>query len=123
MAAALVSGCVGPAAVSIGDYAESIPISSPSGYADGVHRGSYELALPPGALAMTRSWTVEVTVAGGMITGIEAIEPRKFGEDGDFVPRLAARIVAAGSPAVDAISGATFSSVAFMKAVEDALLN
>jgi len=122
-AVAALSGCLGPAAISLGEYVELIPITTPTGYADGTHRGSYSFALPPGAIAMSRDWTVEVTVSGGKIADIEPIEPAEFAVDDGLIPTLEARILESGSPRVDAVSGATVTSICYMKAVEDALLH
>jgi uncharacterized protein with FMN-binding domain len=64
---------------------------------------------------------VMVSVENHVITGIETVK----GPDGRERIRqdLTARIMIAQSPAVDAVSGATADSKAFLKAVENALQN
>ncbi len=65
--------------------------------------------------------TVKVIVADHRITGIETVKGPNGRED---VRRdLENRIIEAQSPAVDAVSGATADSKAFLKAVENALQN
>lgn len=69
-----------------------------------------------------RELSVSVTFAGGKITGLElgenhetsAIISRCF-------PLMAQRIVEAGTPVVDSVSGASFSSYAIKAAVADAM--
>jgi Uncharacterized protein conserved in bacteria len=65
--------------------------------------------------------TVVVTVEGHEITNIEIVK----GPNGrkDTASDLTERIMKAQSPAVDAVSGATADSKAFLKAVENALLS
>lgn len=62
---------------------------------------------------------VRVTIQGGRITAIEVLEHRNG--RGTAAEILPARIVAAQSPDVDAVAGATNSSRVICKAVENAL--
>ncbi len=68
-------------------------------------------------------WTseVKVTVKGHAITGIEVVKGQS-GRD-DIRQELTDRILQEQTPAVDAVSGATADSKAFLKAVENALLS
>ncbi len=80
---------------------------------DGIYEGTYH---------GTR-WenTVRVTIAEGKIIAIEVLDDMMIVDD--FVQaQLFIRVKEAESLDVDAISGATISSTAYLKAIEDALL-
>jgi uncharacterized protein with FMN-binding domain len=79
---------------------------------DGVYTGSYS--------ALRWSTTVEVTVADHKITDIRVVSPQVVIDD-ETIDTLNAEVIEAQSPAVDAISGATVTSKAHLKAVENAL--
>ena len=81
---------------------------------DGVYIGSYS--------GHRWSNTVEVTVKDGRITAIDVIEPQKTASE-ETIEAVKGEIIASQTPAVDAVSGATADSNAFMKAVENALKN
>ena len=121
LAAASSAGCLGPAALSLRDYAEGIPISMPTGFADGQHVGAYTFALPPGAIAASLHWEVEVSTAGGLVQDVALIKPATYTADSTLIPTLVQRIKDSNSLDVDLVSGATVSSKAFLKAVENAL--
>ena len=63
---------------------------------------------------------VEITIADQQITDIDLIEHRTW-KGGIAEGTIPNRIIAAQSTKVDAVSGATMSSVAIMNAVEDAI--
>ena len=87
---------------------------------NGTYAGEYTLALPPGQYAMYRHISVQVTVAGGAYTGIVILDPPSLAVDSGFLG-LIDRIETKNSLAVDAVSGATYSSKAMLKAVEAAV--
>jgi len=92
-----------------------------SAKASGDYQGSYTIALPAGAIAMSRRWEVTVTVdASHAMSAIAVDYPASYPDEG-MIDTLKARVLAAQSLDVDAFSGATYSSKAFLKAVEDAL--
>lgn len=78
---------------------------------DGEYTGTYD--------CYRWSNTVVVTVKDHQITDIEAVKGPN-GRD-DIRNDLTERMIEAQSPAVDAVSGATADSNAFLKAVENAL--
>ena len=84
-----------------------------SGIPDGKYTGVYD--------CFRWSNTVKVTVMDNRITDIEIVKAPngRYGIEMD----LESRIIDAQSPAVDAVSGATADSKAFLKAVENALQN
>lgn len=91
---------------------------STSKYADGTYEG----------VATTKAFetdglTVTVTVEGGQITAVEPGENKETESVGGVaMPKLAEKIVEAqGTEGVDGVAGATYTSVAFLEAVNDAL--
>lgn len=122
-AALLATSCSGVALSGTGDFAKGLPATMPdlSAKAAGDYQGSYTIALPVGAIAMSRRWEVTVTVdASHAISAIAVDYPASYPDEG-MIDTLKARVLAAQSLDVDAFSGATYSSKAFLKAVEDAL--
>ena len=124
LSAALLAGCSGMVVMDPAAWTDAIPASLAAlpTKPDGVYRGSYTIALPAGSFAAFRHVEVEVSVASGAITAIELVEPEVM-RSAEFFKVLPARIVAVQSLDVDAVSGVTFTSKAFVKAVQDALEN
>jgi uncharacterized protein with FMN-binding domain len=124
LSASILAGCSGMVVMASADWADAIPASLAAlpGKPDGEYRGSYTIALPAGAFAAFRHVAVDVSVASGAITAIELVEPEIM-QRAEFFRELPARIVAEQSLDVDAVSGVTFTSKAFIKAVQDALEN
>ena len=120
------TACSGIALVDGKTYADSIPVSLPplAGLADGDYRGSYTIAVPAGSVAMAREFKVVVTLDSDTgttrISGIVVETPEDF-PDATLIPTMIARVIDAQSLEVDSVSGATFSSKSFLKAVEYAL--
>ena len=81
---------------------------------DGVYTGSYA--------ALRFSNTVEVTVKDHTITDIKVVSPPVIVKP-DTMDTLAQEVLDAQNLQVDAVSGATATSKAFLKAVENALVN
>ena len=80
--------------------------------ADGAYRGEYSI-FPVSA-------EVEVTISGGTIKEIEIVKHgHGRGEEGE---KVAERVLQAESLEVDTVSGATYSSLVILKAIEQALL-
>jgi len=121
-----LSSCTGLALSGVsgaGDFAGGIPATLPdlSQKNDGTYEGSYTIGVPPGVIVMSRNWEVSVTVAGGKMTGIRVTTPESF-PDKPMMDTMKARMLEEPqSLDVDAFSGATWSSKAFCKAVENAL--
>lgn len=67
--------------------------------------------------------TVSVTVAGNVITDVHVVSHNEVGENhyGRAINAVPAEIIAAQTPVVDTISGATYTSKGIMKAVVNAL--
>jgi len=92
---------------------------------DGVYNGAYTIKLPPGEAAANKSIAVAVTVKAGKIAAIAITSPRGF-SSGKFYNALVTGpdgVIAKQSLDVDMVSGASYSSKVFLKAVEDALSN
>lgn len=83
----------------------------PSSLVDGTYKGKYKAGR----------WTNElkVTVKEGKISGIEVIDDVTFPKP-EWTKQLFDRIIKEQSLAVDVVSGATVTSKAYMKAIEDA---
>ena len=81
---------------------------------DGTYRGSYDLSGTPVKV------TLDVTVQHGNISGINIIE-HFCSPIGKKAEKITESIIEEQSLGIDAISGATASSKAILKAVEDAL--
>jgi uncharacterized protein with FMN-binding domain len=82
----------------------------------GVPDGSYEGRYAYGSF----EYVVRVTVSAGRMVSIEALANRDT-DHAKAAEGVFPRILAAQSPDVDAVSGSTTTSKAFMKAVENAL--
>ncbi len=81
---------------------------------DGVYRGAFTY----GGGGFT--YIVDATVAGGRIIAVHVVRNRDT-PHARKAEGVIPKIVAADSPAVDAVTGATTTSKALMKAVENAL--
>ena len=81
---------------------------------DGTYRGSYDLLGTPVKV------TLDVTVQRGNISGINIID-HFCSPIGKKAEKIVEKIIEEQSLGIDAISGATASSKAILKAVEDAL--
>lgn len=70
---------------------------------------------------------VRVTVSGGKITKAEAVQKPEGGRStqisGNTIPKLNQTAVAAGNAAIDAVSGATYTSAGYKKSLQSALDN
>jgi uncharacterized protein with FMN-binding domain len=118
-------GCKNLSTAEIKAYLDGIPVTTPdlSAKPDGVYEGSYTMAMPPGVIAVYHSISVAVTVKAGRIESIAITKPRQLSDDEIYNVMVAgpSGIIAKQSLDVDAISGASFSLKALLKAVEDAL--
>ena len=118
-------GCVGWSAEGRASYLASIPVTNPdlASIADGTYNGTYTLKLPPGGIAAYKSLSVDVSVQGGAMISIAILNPTALAS-GSFYDTIVAGeggVIARQSLDVDAVTGASYSSKAFLKAVEDAL--
>lgn len=83
---------------------------------DGIYTGAYE-----GGMYKWRANQVKVTVASGKVEKIESSSSSEAGAGNTVQSSLYKKVIDAQSLQVDAISGATLTSKAYLKAVEDAL--
>jgi uncharacterized protein with FMN-binding domain len=99
--------------------ARSLPLDRVdfSKLADGVYDGSYE-----GGMYNWRENKARVTVSSGKVNKIELLES-KLTLPAEKREELFSRVIKAQSLQVDAISGATLDSKAYLQAVENALVN
>jgi uncharacterized protein with FMN-binding domain len=85
---------------------------------DGAYESSYTIVVP--AAAANKTVRVRVTVTGGRYERIEILQPAKLG-DSQNLKTLIAKIEESQALSVDAISGATITSTAVLKAIEIAV--
>jgi uncharacterized protein with FMN-binding domain len=120
-----LAGCDGLSPAEIKAYLDGIPVTTPdlSAKPDGVYEGSYTLAVPPGGMAVYNSRSVAVTVKSGRIDSISVTKPKELAKDDVYAAVVAgpSGIIAKQTLDVDALSGASYSSKALLKAVENAL--
>ncbi|HEY7815413.1 MAG TPA: FMN-binding protein, partial [Nakamurella sp.] len=68
---------------------------------------------------------VKVTLAGGRITDVQAVQLPTGGRSGDIAayaaPRLRAEVLAAQSASIDTVSGASYDSEGYARSVQSAL--
>jgi uncharacterized protein with FMN-binding domain len=83
---------------------------------DGVFPGEYA-----GGMYKWRTNNVLVTVSGGKVTQIALLE-HKEKQSPEFTGELYNRVIESQSLNIDTISGATITSKAYLKSVEDALI-
>ncbi|WP_025691912.1 FMN-binding protein [Paenibacillus zanthoxyli] len=84
--------------------------------ADGTYTGTYE-----GGRFKWRANEVQVTVSSGKVARIALLKSTE-GRPSEFTNELYDKVIRSQSLQVDTISGATITSKAYLKAVEDALL-
>lgn len=82
---------------------------------DGTYVGEYE-----GGMYKWRANKIEVTVSSGKVTDIKILE-HKENRKPEFTNKLYDRVIEAQSLQVDTVSGATLTSKAYLKSVENAL--
>jgi uncharacterized protein with FMN-binding domain len=122
LAATLFGGCAATGVINPTEEATNTKLDRrPFGpLDDGIYQGAATVIPPVGTIVMGGTIAVSVTVSNGEITAIK----REYPEDMSMLPgfeELPARIIDKGSLDVDGISGATYSSMAFLKAVEKAV--
>jgi uncharacterized protein with FMN-binding domain len=85
---------------------------------DGVYESAYTIVVP--SAAANKTVKVRVTVAGGRYESIEIIQPRNLG-NAKLYKDLIARVEETQALSLDAVSGATITSTAVLKAIESAV--
>ena len=85
---------------------------------DGVYESSYTIVVP--SAAANKTVRVRVTVVGGRYQRIEILQPAKLGEARTF-KALISKIEESQTLSLDAVSGATITSTAILKAIQTAV--
>ena len=120
-----LAGCAGISPAQTKAYLDGVSVSLPdlSVKPDGVYSGSYKLAMPHGGMAAFPFVSVEVTMKSGRIESITMTKPQQLasGKFYDAIVTGPTGVIARQSLGVDAVAGASYSSKAFLKAVENAL--
>lgn len=120
----VILGCAGISDVGIAEYLDGIPVEMPdlSLMADDEYTGEYTITLPPGAVALLKHVSVSVTVSDCRLTSIRIAEPKALNDEQDFID-YGNRIIEEQSFDVDGVSGASFTSKSYVKAIENALID
>jgi FMN-binding domain. len=126
-----IAGCPSPGALNLQGYMSGLGITSVNlgTLSPGSYTGDYVLALPPGTIAMNRHFNVTVTIGSEGEVGVKINKPSPFLAPGpqaqkkmsDKFQALIGRITDAKAVPVDVVSGATYSSIALLMAVEKAV--
>jgi uncharacterized protein with FMN-binding domain len=82
---------------------------------DGTYEASYTISPP--VMAANKTVRVKVAIAGGSYQSIEIVEPAPL-SGGKTFSALVARTRESGHLSMDAVSGATITSAAVLKAVQ-----
>jgi uncharacterized protein with FMN-binding domain len=99
--------------------AKDLPLGSVdfSKLSDGTYHGAYE-----GGMHKWRANECQVTVSSGKVTDIELVVSQDPGGKNTQHQELYDRVINAQSLQVDTVSGATLTSKAYLKAIENALV-
>jgi hypothetical protein len=89
------------------------------GAGDGVHEAEFRIVPPFGTFVANKRFTVAVELRDHSITAVRVLAPEQMQ---DPFPELEARVVTEQSTALDGVSGATWSKLAYLKAAEAALV-
>jgi len=87
---------------------------------DGAYEAAYTITPPAGTLAANKHVRVRVTVSGGRYQKIEVLEPTGLAGS-RMALAMGDKIVESQKLSVDAISSATITSTAVLRAVQDAV--
>lgn len=119
----VLAGCAGLSPAELDAFLAEIPAEIPdlSTVEDGEYEAAYRIRPPRGEVAFLRNVAVRVVVSQHELQRIDITDPRALAKDPEFAD-YSDRVVEAGSLEVDGVSGATYSSKAFAKAVESALV-
>lgn len=116
----LVGGSMVALVVTSGERkeAKNLPISDLDlrNLKDGTYIGDYE-----GGMYKWRANEVQVTVSSGKVSDIKILK-HKENQSPEFTGKLYDRVIKSQSLQVDTISGATLTSKAYLKSVENALI-
>jgi uncharacterized protein with FMN-binding domain len=121
LSALLVSMAVlGSCAVDKAALAKRVDLRSPDlgSVADGTYEATY--TIDPPTVAANKSVSVRVRVSGGRYTSIEILRPPRIGESKPF-KELISRVEQSQVLSMDAVSGATITSTAILKAIQNAV--
>ena len=87
---------------------------------DGVYEAAYTITPPAGTMAANKHVRVRVTVAGGRYKKIDLLEPSGL-TSSKMTLALLAKVEESQKLSTDAVSGATITSVAILKAIQEAV--
>lgn len=115
-------GCAVSGVINSEEHALNTDLSTqPFGtLADGVYLGEATVTPPSGYVVANSTVSVRVTVENGSVSSIKVDEPEGIYDIAGFSD-LEGRVIARGGLDVDCVSGATYSSIAFLKATERAV--
>jgi len=117
-----VAACGAVSAISPQAYLDNLSVKSVNlaAVTPNTYTGDYTLALPPDVYAVNRHFNVTVAIASAASIAVTINEPASLASNSDFKAMIS-RITTAKAIPVDGVSGATYSSKAFLKAIEKAV--
>jgi uncharacterized protein with FMN-binding domain len=117
-----LSGALVSCAVNKADLARRVDLKNVdlAGVADGTYEGSYTIQPPLPAMAANKSVQVRVMVAAGRYAKIEILQPAAI-QNSKGMQTLISRVEESQILSVDAVSSATITSTAVLKAIQNAV--
>jgi uncharacterized protein with FMN-binding domain len=118
----LYTGCAATGVITADDISDNLAVRPDSfrSIPDGTYTGTGTTGVPSGSIAVMNKVSVSVRIAGGTVQDITITAPDELDTVSDFTT-LKKSIIDAESLDVDVISGATYSSIAYIKAIEKAV--
>lgn len=118
---AILAGCAATGVIAGDDLAKNTSVRKDSfaSVPDGVYKGTGTTGVPAGTVVAYRNVSVSVRVVSGAVTDITITEPKELDKE-EKLATLERRVIAENGLDVDVVSGATYSGMAYLKAIEKA---
>lgn len=119
---ALLAGCAATGVIASDDLAKNLSIRKDSfvSVPDGTYEGTGTAGVPAGTVVAYRNVSVTVRVVSGAVTDITITDPEELDKEEKLVT-LEKRVIEKNGLDVDVVSGATYSGMAYLKAIEKAV--
>jgi uncharacterized protein with FMN-binding domain len=119
---AMLAGCAATGVIEGDDLAKNLSVRKDSfaSVPDGLYKGTGTTGVPAGTVVAYRKVSVTVRVVSGAVADIEITEPKALDKE-EKLATLEKRVIAKNGLDVDVVSGATYSGMAYLKAIEKAV--